>query len=1751
MRTNPTTATVVAAAALAALGGAVLWRAQPGATLVAKLPDAQEAVRLRIANEAHDGGLVEPPTLTGIADVASFAAPAPEAPAGYSLVGDPAVMELSDGAPASDGSAISHDGVPDWLFGDPQQERHAAVVRQAGRMGRDWTYGWMRLDGTVSLPAIRDTTVTQGIEVVAVAGALARVRLPAEVAKLDAAAAVTGVAGMAVMSPERKAAADVRDEVHAAASRKKPMMVTLMDQDAAGRWRRELQNLGADVGRYDPAVHAYEANLDAVAFDAVLHADFVQAVEPVGMFGVANDTVVPAMGADRLRRWTHEPGIFDGTGGGSTPVGVMDTGLNINHQDISTHRSSICGANFVIFNVREEDADLWVDENGHGTHVTGTVAGNGYAEARYAGIAPSVAHIRLAKVLGRSGFGYSDGIFRGMDFLARPTACDGGEPVKPLIVNMSLARSSRVFRGRTVDERKLDATVWAHRQLYVVANSNSNIHGFSDYGAAKNSLAVGAIQDDGVLASFSSWGPTQDGRLAPQVVAVGVSVQSPQGGGDRGSYNRLSGTSMASPATAGVAALLMDVREGYRDWPAVARARLMASAIKPDAWLDAADAFPATNSTGPGDLQVRYGMGKASARTSTLNRRRPDGWVNGAAIGTLASGRHTHRNIHVPAGTSRLDVVLAWDEPPADTIGSTVLNDIDLWLDKDGDCEATACGEHSSVSRVDNVEWIIVRNPEPGVYRAKAVPHRVYTGKPRVGLAWTVVRGASTPTMNLTANKVTPLIGREYRVQLTLSVDGYVAAGARVTATGCRTVGGECYPGNTTHPVRGEDGIEHMGGIVGRTVTLGEVGVSERQRVVFDMELNQTPGAARLYFAADAWNAKPAYAVVEIPAADGGNGRLPAEATPPANNHFANALPLQGERGSIEADLLLATAESGEPPAVVPVGPPHRPLTSLWYRWMAPTTAAVRFSTSSRERVDVLTGASVAALTPLAAGEQGVTVFAVEGETYHIRVSKHRNSNEGNKFTLNWSQGERPVNDDFRDAVRLRGAEGEIDGSNLGATLEPGEQLGALAATVWYRWTAPDDGDWRFRADHWLSNVVVFEGDSLSTLRLVSGHPDNNARFPAGKGRTYRLAVATKNLDRSSRPFKLMWHKSSRSPANDDFANALELSGATGTERVSVGLSVEPGEPPQSGVRTRWWRWTAPASGQYTWRLDGDDTAHVVVTAFAAPGVADDMAPTPSALRPMASTGHRASGTEFVLDAVGDERYWLSIGLHGQDAAAFAIAAASADMRWGQTPGNDALSRLAELGGASGEVTFRNLYATTEPGERNGPLGDSSLWWGYTPDANGWYRFELQDAGASTVAVYRVDGPGFDGLHRVARSHGDWREPDADGAAPSALFQAEAGRRYVVRVGQGVERNEHEAVLRWDRSEAPTWLRYAGVLRADALGAEWPSGRVSWWDWSPQRMAFDERGGVLYVAVDRGVHVLERNPRDGTLTPAAFVRTTTPDALVWDHKRGELLVATRCQWRRFATGTTIGAIVDEGALDADTATPCPTKAALVDASGSHLLIGYDSGVRVFAIGESGLEEASDVVIRELRHVALNPSGDRLYAIDERYLHTYAFAETTGVLSFVGKRSAVVADGLAVGERHAVLLVQAGHAHVHSLADDGVSRNYVHMPAVRQADAPWWVSRGHCRAPVFRPRKAAFDGFCWNSAFSVVVHDDGDYPRPAAADFVAHWQADRYNNAVPEFRALAVAVSPDGRHAYVQAVRGVMIFERVGVETNER
>ncbi len=625
-----------------------------------------------------------------------------------------------------------------------------ALLQQAENANRDWTFGWVQLKYPMQSSEVEKTLRRYGVRVLGQSGDLIRLRVPQNRDSLAATTRLSWVRGIGALPPTHKLSSDLEEMIeHNTRQTLTPVFVVVVTSKMENMFRTQLKKIGLAVGHFDASIRTFAAVIRRDQISDLLALDFVQAVEPISEVRASHDSAIPAVGGDALRSVASTFGSYTGFSGSSVPIGGMDTGLNANHVALSSNRKSICGSNFI----EDEDYDLWNDSRGHGTHTIGTIVGNGYFQPKYAGVAPGVEHIRFAKVLTTQGLGSTSIVIQGMDFLAKPSSCPeegwSADQVKPLIVNMSLSSRSLENDGRATGPRKLDSIVWSHRQLYVVSNANAAIYGYSNYASGKNALAVGAVHDNGDLADFSSHGPTVDGRLLPLVVGPGVFVLSTEGNGSYDGYRALNGTSMSTPCVAGIATLLMDASPAHREEPALVRARLMASAVKPAAWLNAEELFPKDNTNGPGTMQAKYGMGLVSARTSIVNHDVPEGWTSFGATLTLESDEYAYEDIEVPAGTTRLDVVLTWDEPPADTIASTVLNDLDLWLDHDADCGSSPCGEHSSQSKIDNVEWVIIQDPEPGTYRIQVSGERIFGEAPRAAVAWTMIRGFDTPQLTL------------------------------------------------------------------------------------------------------------------------------------------------------------------------------------------------------------------------------------------------------------------------------------------------------------------------------------------------------------------------------------------------------------------------------------------------------------------------------------------------------------------------------------------------------------------------------------------------------------------------------------------------------------------------------------------------------------------------------------------------------------------------------------------------------------------------------------------------------------------------------------------------------------------------------------------------------------------------------------------------------------------------------------------
>jgi hypothetical protein len=242
-----------------------------------------------------------------------------------------------------------------------------------------------------------------------------------------------------------------------------------------------------------------------------------------------------------------------GNKGDSMVVAIIDCGINYNHPALGGGFGKgykvIGGYDFV-----NDDNDP-MDDNGHGTHVAGIVAGN---SAKIQGVAPN-ALLLAYKVLDASGSGWASKIISAIEQSMDPYN-DGNEKCKVDVINLSLGGSGDPddALSRTVDNAVECGIV------VCVAAGNSGEKGFRSIespGSARRAITVGASDKKDALAYFSSKGPnTMIYSIKPDVLAPGASILSSS---LNGGYELNSGTSMAAPHVAGVCALL---KKMHPDW---------------------------------------------------------------------------------------------------------------------------------------------------------------------------------------------------------------------------------------------------------------------------------------------------------------------------------------------------------------------------------------------------------------------------------------------------------------------------------------------------------------------------------------------------------------------------------------------------------------------------------------------------------------------------------------------------------------------------------------------------------------------------------------------------------------------------------------------------------------------------------------------------------------------------------------------------------------------------------------------------------------------------------------------------------------------------------------------------------------------------------------------------------------------------------------------------------------------------------
>ncbi|MFI7077781.1 S8 family peptidase [Micromonospora sp. NPDC049903] len=299
---------------------------------------------------------------------------------------------------------------------------------------------------------------------------------------------------------------------------------------------RLLRRHGGSTARtYTTAVRGAELRVSAKAAARI-------AADPAVAYVEQNHTVTisgtqanpPSWGLDRIDQRNlplNSSYTYPNTASNVTSY-VIDTGIRTTHSDFGGRAT--WGTNTVDTNN--------TDCNGHGTHVAGTVGGTAYGVAK-------ATRLVAVKVLNCQGSGTNAGVIAGIDWVT-------ANAVKPAVANMSLGGGANTSVDNAVIN-SINAGI-----TYAVAAGNGNALGqrqnACNYSPARAApaITVGATQNNDAAASFSNFGTCVD------ILAPGVSITSAWHTGDTAT-NSISGTSMASPHVAGVAALVLSANPSW------------------------------------------------------------------------------------------------------------------------------------------------------------------------------------------------------------------------------------------------------------------------------------------------------------------------------------------------------------------------------------------------------------------------------------------------------------------------------------------------------------------------------------------------------------------------------------------------------------------------------------------------------------------------------------------------------------------------------------------------------------------------------------------------------------------------------------------------------------------------------------------------------------------------------------------------------------------------------------------------------------------------------------------------------------------------------------------------------------------------------------------------------------------------------------------------------------------------------------
>ncbi len=457
----------------------------------------------------------------------------------------------------------------------------------------------------------------------------------------------------------------------------------------------ELNSIGCELQSWY-APHVARVAVYPAALNTLASLDVVEWVEPAPAPNTTdNVTAAQRIHVTELRSIPYE------LNGKDVIVGVWDGGRVYPHQDFGASG-------------RLQVIDSGASVSSHATHVAGTIAGSGAGNSLALGMAP------LAQL-------------RSYDWNSDSTEMRSGTQGGIRLSNHSYGEitgwywngsgwvdyGSTRFGAYTTSTQEWDDLVYDTGLLVFKSAGNDRNDGpdasrkdgpydcIPPRGNAKNIITIGATDDSDSMTSFSSWGPTNDGRIKPDLVANGYTLTSTT---PNNQYGSSSGTSMSSPSACGSGAMLFQYfkqETGEEPAPETLKALMIHGAQD-------------IGNTGP---DYSYGWGLINAK-QTADLIKNGYWETG----TVSNGETVPFTVSVPNGAGTFKVTVVWtDVAGSPASAKALVNDLDLSLQAPSGTvhypwslnadNPSALATRNGPNDVDNVEQTFVTNPEAGQWR--------------------------------------------------------------------------------------------------------------------------------------------------------------------------------------------------------------------------------------------------------------------------------------------------------------------------------------------------------------------------------------------------------------------------------------------------------------------------------------------------------------------------------------------------------------------------------------------------------------------------------------------------------------------------------------------------------------------------------------------------------------------------------------------------------------------------------------------------------------------------------------------------------------------------------------------------------------------------------------------------------------------------------------------------------------------------